>query len=81
MADDAHHRIPGVAAVKTALALGPGHRIVTVLCDSGTKHLSKFWAKAGNVGVRKTQSSRMYLMPEKWSYNALQSANSILRSM
>jgi len=50
MADDAHHRILGVAAVKTALALGPGHRIVTVLCDSGTKHLSKFWAKAGNVG-------------------------------
>lgn len=38
------------AAVKTALELGPGHRIVTILCDSGTRHLSKFWAKAGNVG-------------------------------
>lgn len=30
--------------------MGPGHKIVTVLCDSGTRHLSKFWAKAGNVG-------------------------------
>lgn len=32
------------------MKLGPGHRIVTVLCDSGTRHLSKFWAQAGNVG-------------------------------
>ena len=40
----------GVAAVKMARSLGPGHRIVTILCDSGTRHLSKFWAKAGNVG-------------------------------
>ncbi|KAI9835704.1 MAG: hypothetical protein M1819_001881 [Sarea resinae] len=39
-----------VAAVQTALQLGPGHRIVTILCDSGTRHLSKFWAKAGNIG-------------------------------
>ncbi|KAL1967183.1 hypothetical protein VTN77DRAFT_3474 [Rasamsonia byssochlamydoides] len=38
------------AAVKTALKLGPGHRIVTVLTDSGTRHLSKFWAQAGDVG-------------------------------
>jgi len=39
-----------VAAVKLARELGPGHRIVTILCDSGTRHLSKFWAKAGEVG-------------------------------
>ncbi|GBF63205.1 cysteine synthase [Trichophyton mentagrophytes] len=38
------------AAVKTALKLGPGHKVVTILCDSGTRHLSKFWAEAGNVG-------------------------------
>ncbi|ODH52089.1 hypothetical protein GX48_01642 [Paracoccidioides brasiliensis] len=38
------------AAVKTAMKLGPGHRVVTILCDSGTRHLSKFWEKAGNVG-------------------------------
>jgi len=31
------------AALKLAMELGPGHRIVTILCDSGTRHLSKFW--------------------------------------
>ncbi|KAL2834734.1 tryptophan synthase beta subunit-like PLP-dependent enzyme [Aspergillus pseudoustus] len=40
----------GFAAVKTALKLGPGHRIVTMLSDSGSRHLSRFWAKAGDVG-------------------------------
>ncbi|MCJ1478784.1 hypothetical protein MMC13_007468 [Lambiella insularis] len=39
-----------VAAVKLARELGPGHRIVTILCDSGTRHLSKFWSKAGEIG-------------------------------
>ncbi|EED16196.1 cysteine synthase, putative [Talaromyces stipitatus ATCC 10500] len=38
------------AAVKTALKLGPGHCIVTVLTDTGARHLSKFWAMAGDVG-------------------------------
>ncbi|KAL3479000.1 tryptophan synthase beta subunit-like PLP-dependent enzyme [Aspergillus californicus] len=38
------------AAVKTAMKLGPGHRIVTVLSDSGSRHLSRFWARAGDVG-------------------------------
>ncbi|PCH01086.1 Tryptophan synthase beta subunit-like PLP-dependent enzymes superfamily [Penicillium occitanis (nom. inval.)] len=38
------------AAVKTALELGPGHRIVTILTDTGARHLSKFWAMAGDVG-------------------------------
>ncbi|KAF8469658.1 tryptophan synthase beta subunit-like PLP-dependent enzyme [Kalaharituber pfeilii] len=28
----------------------PGHRIVTILCDHGTRHLSKFWANM-NVGA------------------------------
>lgn len=40
----------GVAAVHTARRLGPGHRVVTILCDSGLKHLSKFWAQVGEVG-------------------------------
>ena len=31
-----------VGAVKTARLLGPGHTIVTVLCDGGQRHLSKF---------------------------------------
>ena len=32
-----------VGAVKVAKLLGPGHTIVTILCDSGHRHLSKFW--------------------------------------
>ncbi len=40
----------GVAAAELALRLGHGHTIVTVLCDSGTRHLSKFWAAAGAIG-------------------------------
>ncbi|KAI5812172.1 tryptophan synthase beta subunit-like PLP-dependent enzyme [Pyronema omphalodes] len=39
-----------VAAVRAARKLGEGHRVVTILCDSGARHLSKFWARAGNVG-------------------------------
>ncbi|KCV72149.1 hypothetical protein H696_01553 [Fonticula alba] len=31
------------ATVKTALSLGPGHVLVTLLCDSGERHRSKFW--------------------------------------
>lgn len=31
-----------VGAVKAARALGPGHTVVTVLCDGGHRHLSKF---------------------------------------
>ncbi|KAJ4372187.1 Cysteine synthase 2 [Neocucurbitaria cava] len=38
-----------VAATKLAKMLGPGHRIVTILCDSGARHLSKFW-KTETVG-------------------------------
>ncbi|KAJ3066785.1 hypothetical protein HDU98_009937 [Podochytrium sp. JEL0797] len=32
-----------VAAVREARRLGPGHTLLTVLCDSGTRHLTKFW--------------------------------------
>ena len=46
----AHDIHSGVAAVQTALILGPGHCVVTVLCDSGIRHLTKFWAQAGNIG-------------------------------
>ena len=35
-----------VGAVKAARRLGPGHTIVTVLCDSGQRHLTKFWSPA-----------------------------------
>lgn len=38
-----------VAAVKTALKYGPGQKIVVVACDSGARHLSKFWKVAADV--------------------------------
>lgn len=33
-----------VAAVRAAKKLGPGHVIVTLLNDSGQRHLTKFWS-------------------------------------
>lgn len=43
------------AAVHIARQLGPGHRIVTILCDSGARHLSKFyndrWLKEQGIEV------------------------------
>lgn len=36
--------------------MDPGSRIVTVLCDSGTRHLSRFWKKVGDIGG-KTETS------------------------
>lgn len=38
-----------VAAVKTALKYGPGQKIVVIACDSGARHLSKFWKVAADV--------------------------------
>ncbi|KAL4108973.1 hypothetical protein PRIC1_000680 [Phytophthora ramorum] len=35
-----------VAAVRAARKLGPGHTVVTILCDSGQRHLTKFWNEA-----------------------------------
>lgn len=33
-----------VAVVRAARKLGPGHTLVTILCDSGQRHLTKFWS-------------------------------------
>lgn len=38
-----------VAAVKTALKYGPGQKIVVIACDSGSRHLLKFWKTAAEV--------------------------------
>jgi cysteine synthase A len=40
-----------VAAVATALQMPKGSRVVTILCDSGTRHLSKFWKSVGEAGL------------------------------
>jgi cysteine synthase len=42
-----------VAAIKLIKLKGwenSGKKVVTIMCDSGTRHLSKFWAKIGDIG-------------------------------
>lgn len=46
-----------VAAVVTAASLPPGSRVVTVLCDSGTRHLSKFWKKIKDLGLEEEEEA------------------------
>ncbi|KAK6533064.1 hypothetical protein TWF281_007224 [Arthrobotrys megalospora] len=44
-----------VAVIKLVKERGwenSNRRIVTILCDSGSRHLSKFWAKIGDIGGR-----------------------------
>ncbi len=38
-----------VAAAQVAKGMDRGARIVTIICDSGTRHLSKFWKEAGDI--------------------------------
>lgn len=40
-----------VGAYRCAKALGPGHTVVTIICDSGARHLSKFWKAAEGVSI------------------------------
>jgi cysteine synthase len=40
-----------VAAVEAAMKLPEGSQVVTVLCDSGTRHLSKFWKHVAEMGL------------------------------
>ncbi|KAF7514509.1 hypothetical protein G7054_g15252 [Neopestalotiopsis clavispora] len=46
-----------VAAVAAAMKLPEGSRVVTVLCDSGTRHLSKFWKKVGELGLEEQEDT------------------------
>ncbi|KAI0865040.1 cysteine synthase-like protein [Xylaria cubensis] len=40
-----------VAAVVAAMKLPENSRVVTILCDSGTRHLSKLWKRIGEMGL------------------------------
>jgi cysteine synthase A len=46
-----------VAVVVTALRMPKESRIVTILCDSGTRHLSKFWKKVGEMGLEESEQT------------------------
>jgi cysteine synthase A len=46
------------AAVRVARALGPGHRVVTVLCDGGAKYLSRLFNPAWLEQKNLTEAAR-----------------------
>ena len=48
------------AAVVAAMKLPPGSRVVTVLCDSGTRHLSKFWKKIKELGLEDEEATDLF---------------------
>lgn len=46
-----------VGAVVTALGLPEGSTVVTILCDSGQRHLSKFYKKVSELGLDEEHNS------------------------
>jgi cysteine synthase A len=53
-----------VAAVVTAMTLPPGSQVVTILCDSGTRHLSKFWKRIKELGLEQDDDTVADLFKE-----------------
>ena len=49
-----------VAAVVTAMTLPPGSQVVTILCDSGTRHLSKFWKQIKEMGLEEEEAASLF---------------------
>ncbi|CAH0014408.1 unnamed protein product [Clonostachys rhizophaga] len=49
-----------VAAVVAATSLPPGSKVVTFLCDSGTRHLSKFWKHIKEMGLEEQEATDLY---------------------
>jgi cysteine synthase A len=49
-----------VAAVVAAMKLAPESRVVTLLCDSGTRHLSKFWKSVGEMGLEEGETENLF---------------------
>ncbi|KAG5941111.1 Cysteine synthase 2 [Claviceps sorghi] len=47
-----------VAAVMTAMSLPERSRVVTILCDSGTRHLSKFWKRIKEMGLEEEEGEQ-----------------------
>jgi cysteine synthase A len=68
------------AAVHIARQLGPGHRIVTILCDSGSRHMSKFyndeWLKGQGITVRDRYDDLSFLDEAKDAQNSLRQTSS-----
>ncbi|KAG6032217.1 Cysteine synthase 2 [Claviceps sp. LM458 group G5] len=58
-----------VAAVMTAMSLPEGSRVVTILCDPGSRHLSKFWKRINELGLEgEDEATNLFVelgIPEK----------------
>ncbi|KAG6009704.1 Cysteine synthase 2 [Claviceps lovelessii] len=50
-----------VAAVVTAMSLPEGSRVVTILCDSGARHLSKFWKRIKEMGLEEDEAADLFV--------------------
>ncbi|PKA61072.1 Cysteine synthase [Apostasia shenzhenica] len=52
-----------IGAVRVARDLGPGHTVITILCDSGMRHLSKFYNPhyLADLGLTPTASGLEFL--------------------
>ncbi|KAK1059249.1 Cysteine synthase 2 [Friedmanniomyces endolithicus] len=46
-----------VAAARVGREVGKGGRVVTIICDSGTRHLSRFWKGVGELAVSGEEGS------------------------
>jgi cysteine synthase A len=50
-----------VAAVQAASMVKEGETVVTVLCDPGTRHLSKFYKKIKELGLEEGEVEDLYV--------------------
>lgn len=51
-----------VAAVVTALRLPEGSKVVTILCDSGQRHMSKFYKRVAEMGLQEERGGDLFAM-------------------
>ncbi|KAI6783070.1 Cysteine synthase 2 [Emericellopsis cladophorae] len=49
-----------VAAVVAAMKLPADSQVVTILCDSGTRHLSKFWKQIKELGLEEEEATDVF---------------------
>lgn len=49
-----------VAAVVAAMSLPPNSQVVTILCDSGIRHLSKFWKHIKEEGLEDEEAKDLF---------------------
>lgn len=48
------------AAVVTAMTLPPGSQVVTILCDSGIRHISKLYKRIKELGLEEEEATNLF---------------------